>query len=67
VNQNRTNGSITLGWPGDIGYLALEQSPTAGPASAWTSMTNVPIYSNNQWTEIFPATNVSAFFRLQAP
>jgi hypothetical protein len=67
VNQNRANGSINLGWPGDIGYFALEQSPTAGPVSAWTSMTNVPIYSNNQWTEIFPATNVSAFFRLQAP
>ena len=59
--------ALTLSWPGDIGYFGLFQSPDVALPMAWITVTNPPVYLNNQWSVTFPANKSRAFFRLWAP
>jgi hypothetical protein len=59
--------SLTLAWPGDIGYFGLFQTSGVFPSATWLAETNTPYYSNNQWVLTFPASNSAAYYRLAAP
>jgi hypothetical protein len=59
--------SLTLAWPGDIGYFGLFQSSGFFPSATWLTVTNTPYYSNNQWALTLSATNAAAYYRLAAP
>ena len=59
--------ALTLSWPGENGYFGLYQSSNAAPPMVWTTVTNPPGYSNNQWSATLLPNNSRAFFRLRAP
>jgi autotransporter-associated beta strand protein len=58
----------TLTWPAEAGWFSLYSTTNLAPSVAWTSITNTPVFINNQWRVTLPAaTNGQRFFRLQTP
>jgi hypothetical protein len=66
ITRNVSSNSMTMSWPGDVGYFDLQRTTDAS-AGNWTSLTNPPVYSNNRWVIAFPAVNPASFYRLRAP
>jgi len=44
------DGQVTLTWPGTATGFALKQASSLTPPIPWTTVTNVPVLSNGQFT-----------------
>lgn len=66
LRRSPVDDTVTLSWPGDVGYFGLFQSPELAPA-AWDTVTNRAVFSDNQWNVSLPADRGRAFYRLKAP
>jgi hypothetical protein len=59
---------INFSWAtnGNVGTVTPFYTPNLTPPITWTLLTNVPVFSNNQWNVTLPlGTNGSGFYRLQ--
>jgi hypothetical protein len=60
--------ALNFSWPGNIGCFGLCEASNLAPPVAWTPVTNIPLFSSNQWTLTLPApANSGLYYRLHAP
>ncbi len=61
-----SGGSLALSWPASgVGYVLLAATNLAAPI-AWLPITNLPVWTNNQWQVVLPPDQAANhFYRLQ--
>jgi titin len=62
--SNAPNHQLTLAWTNTAGGFVLKQTDSLAPPIHWSSVTNIPLVFNNQFTVTVPATNSSRFYLL---
>jgi len=58
---------IAFSWTNNGGSFLLQQTFSLNPPAQWTTVTNMPVLSNNFQVVMLNATNTEAFYRLAAP
>jgi hypothetical protein len=56
------SGNVTLKWPVAAAGFSVQGKPTIN--GNWTTLTNQPVLSNNQWQVTLPTSGSAQFFRL---
>ena len=67
ITVNRINPQVSLSWTNNGGSYVLQQTFSLAPPQQWITVTNAPSLVNGFFVLTLPATNVVAFYRLQAP
>lgn len=57
--------TLNVSWPANMGAFGLYATASLMPPVLWSLVTNVPVYSNNQWTVAVPIKSPSGFYRLR--
>ena len=61
-----TGNQAVVAWPGSATGYGLQATTNLANASAWLTVTNLPVLTNNNFTVTLPLTNAAArFFRLK--
>jgi hypothetical protein len=59
----RSGNQAVLSWPTDVGYFALQETPSLSPTN-WTAVTNIPATVGNQNQVTVTAAGAPQYFRL---
>ncbi len=63
----RASNALIPSWPA-AGAFGVQYATNLTPPVAWLSLTNSPVFTNNEWCVTLPvASNGQRFFRLQTP
>jgi hypothetical protein len=62
LSVSASGGNITLRWPVAAAGFSVQAKPTIN--GNWTTLTNQPVLSNNQWQVTLPASGSAQFFRV---
>jgi uncharacterized repeat protein (TIGR01451 family) len=57
---------ITLSWPQSAGAYYLQSTTNLAKPAIWTTVTNVPVATNGQYSVVLPITGPWKFFRLDS-
>ena len=63
LTVNQSGGNVTLSWPVAAAGFSVQSRAALGSGN-WTTLTNAPSLSGNNWQVTLPETGTAQFFRL---